>query len=211
MDEATPVGGVLATGGWKGIGPGVLAEAGLVARSDGVAIPFRTEAGVVEYWKIVLSSGRAWYEPSGIELMPFGLETLASTRGDTPVFLCEGESDALALREMLDADIRAVALPGAVSWRNSWARFFNAYPILYVVGDGDGSGRNMNVRVKRDLPWVRQVWLPAGEDVRSIVQRDVAEFERCVHEADIDARLSAALAYATSLDDFLTLLSGAEL
>ncbi len=109
--------------GWKGLCEAVLAEAGVEHERGTVRLPYRDRAGHELYSKRFRRDGRSWYEPSGIELVPYGLETLplaSSTRpGYAALLLAERESDALAVRDVLRyrSDGRAVeylalAMPG---------------------------------------------------------------------------------------------------
>jgi DNA primase len=156
----------------------VLAEAGIELAGGLVRIPYRDVAGQTLFCKVFANSGRSWYDPGGINLVPFGLETLPAASWiaeESTLLVCEGESDALAAREHFQADggelfWHAIALPGAGVWRREWRKWLVPFPVIYLLGDGDEPGRRMNTRIKLDVPWARPVWLPEGEDVRSLLQ-----------------------------------------
>ncbi len=206
--------------GWKGIAAGVLAEAGVEITTGGlVRVPFRDRDRRIVVHK-VFGRDRSWYDPAGVELIPFGIETLPVSpwiAERSGLLVCEGESDALAAREhfpkgdsMLIAWY-AIALPGAGVWRHTWRRYLEPFPRVYLLGDGDDPGRRMNRRIAADARWARPVRLPDGDDVRSILQRDGrAGLGPHLAAAGADARLAAALRLATNLDDFEALLAGAE-
>jgi hypothetical protein len=205
--------------GWKGIAGDVLAEAGVELDGSLVTVPYRDRAGRELYAKCFTLAGRSFYRPAGVELQPFGLETLPRDGSRHPRFaallLCEGESDALAVRDVLRyrQDERAVeylalAIPGASSWRDSWRSHVQPFPLVYVLGDGDAPGRALNRRVKQSVPWARPVWLPDGSDVRALLQADPDALDPFLDAADTDARLSAALALSPDLDTFRRLLAG---
>ncbi len=206
--------------GWKGIAAGVLAEAGVETTGSGlVRVPFRDRDRKIVVHK-VFGRGRSWYDPAGVDLIPFGIETLpvsAWIAERSVLLVCEGESDALCAREHFergDDELTgwfALALPGAGVWRRSWRRYLEPFPRVYLLGDGDEPGQRMNRRVKADVPWARPVRLPDGDDVRGVLQRDGrAGLLPYLEAADADARLAAALRLANSLDDFEALLAGAE-
>lgn len=201
---------------WKGIASDTLAEAGLVVERGRIRIPYRDRAGRTLFWKVFGRSGHSWYEPPGVELVPFGLETLPPEGSSFPrycaLLLCEGESDALCVRDALRAHphILALGLPGAGSWRDAWRAYVEPFPLVYVLGDGDEAGRRMNRRVREAVPWASPVWLPDGEDVRSLLQRDPDALWPLMHAADVDARLWAALLRSHDLDTFRRLLAGEE-
>lgn len=202
--------------GWKGISRDVLAEAGVRLEPRGiVSVPYRDRHGRELYRKCFPPDGRSFYRPAGIELMPFGAETLPPAGRVWPrycaLLLTEGESDALCVRDVLARyrnDVLALALPGASSWRDSWRSFVEPFPLVYVLGDGDDPGRRMNRRVRATVPWVRPVWLPDGADVRSLLQADPAGLDSYFDAADLDARLWAALARSPDLATMRRLLAG---
>ena len=43
---------------------------------------------------------------------------------------------------------------------------------MYVIPDADDAGRRMAAKVRSDCLWARIVELPAGDDLRSLLQRD---------------------------------------
>ncbi len=181
---------------WKGIAEWVLADAGVEQTDDGETIvPYHDEGGRVVYAKC-FHFARSWYEPGGIDLIPFGVERLPISpwiAERSILFIGEGESDALALREYLVGAF-ALGLPGAGTWKPEWKKYVKPFPRVYLVGDGDESGRRMNTRVWKDVPWARPVRLPENEDVRSILQRGGRDaLLPFLREADYDALLAAAL------------------
>jgi Toprim-like len=169
---------------WKGISFLVLDAAGFVVFRNEVRLPYRERAGAIRFWRVKRADGREWFEPKPTEaggLIPFGLETLplhlqGDELEDVCLFITEGESDCLALREVFaewsrfPRGVRVVALPGARSWRRTWRMYFARFPVIVVVPDGDPSGDRMARAVRADLPWSRLVLLPEGKDVREIVQ-----------------------------------------
>jgi 5S rRNA maturation endonuclease (ribonuclease M5) len=151
-----------------------------------------------------LRAGGAWWEPGdGRPLIPFGLDQLEDPafRQYRALAITEGESDALALSATFGAEgLDVLGAPGATTWRPAWAQYARAYEAVYVLGDGDDAGRRFNQRVAHDVPAATVVWLPEGEDVRAIVQRDPGELAELLTEADwyrrvlADARILKAAA-----------------
>lgn len=170
---------------WKGLGFDILSEADLeVLNEDGWALPYKLPNGSVAYSKRWSVNGESWYEPSPLDvggLIPFGLESIpwGRLREDDILIVTEGESDALVCRERIaELDGRRVftlGLPGAHSWRESWAGYLRPFRAVYVIGDADAPGRKMASKVRADCRWVRVVELPDGDDVRAFVQREGAE------------------------------------
>lgn len=206
---------------WKGLAPTVLEAAGVTVERGLVRLPYRRPDGSEQNAKLFRRDGRSWWEHAGRELIPYGLETLPGRPSFAAIcglFVAEGESDALALREAFrqsasDSVVHwfAIALPGAGTWRRSWRRYIAAFPLVYIVGDGDMAGRGMNAKIKRDVPWSRPVWLPDGTDARGLLQvQGVPTFEALLDQADRDAQLAAAFVLARDLERFEVLLGSEE-
>jgi hypothetical protein len=205
--------------GWKGIDSALLEAAGIVFDGELVRIPYRRSDGTVWTWRIFRRDGRCWWLSTGLGLIPFGLETLPPAEQATEIALliAEGESDALALREAFAerkgpgriAGYAVLGLPGAGSWRSDWRPFVDPHAVIYIVGDGDAAGRGMVERLYREIPWSRSVWLPEGEDARSLLQREgPLALDPYLDAADAAARFVVAFMRAESYEDFLELLSG---
>lgn len=207
---------------WKGVDWLVLDEAGVVTDARGnIFVPYRKPDGAVHNRKVFTPSGATFWETHGLELIPLGLERLVAgeTAQRTAVLIAEGESDALALRESFAGttsdhwvrQISVLGLPGARSWRPEWKAYLEHYPLIYLFGDGDPAGQEMNRAVMRDVPWARPVWLPEGTDARSILQRNGHRaLDELLAEADRDAALNAAFMHARDLDECQRLLRGEE-
>ena len=73
----------------------------------------------------------------------------------------------------------------------------------------DTAGREMNSRIKRDVPWARPVRLPDGEDARSMLQTHGAgALDPFLEATDSDARLEAAILLARNIEECEALLRG---
>lgn len=173
--------------GWKRLAACVLVEAGVVRDGQGlVRIPYRTASGGLYAHRVVAPGGRRWWEPGdGRECIPFGLDALTDPPTDRALLIAEGESDALALRRAYGWDFDVLGVPGATTWRASWAEYLDPYEVVYVLGDGDDAGRRFTWAVKADVPRARVVRLPDDEDVRSLLQgEDPCAIDRLLDEAD---------------------------
>jgi hypothetical protein len=159
--------------GWKALPTIVLAEAGVTRWPDRlVHVPYRTLAGEVHNVRVFAPSGRCWWQRSGLPLLPFGLEGLTDPPHDRGLLIAEGESDALALGQHFQFAYDVLAVPGARTWRPEWACYCEPYAIGYVFGDGDDTGHAFSAVVEGDVPQIRAVAVPDGEDVRSLIQRE---------------------------------------
>jgi Toprim domain-containing protein len=168
------------TGGWKGISEAVLDAAGVEVVNGEVRIPYRTYDGWL--WATRIFKGdRTWWDGlNGKPLIPYTAVPLSSFHDprlseNRFLLVTEGESDALAVHEAFgDGDVEVLAAPGAHTWRDEWTSYLEPYGSVLVLGDGDEAGQLFNWRVRRSFPAAAIVTLPAGEDVRSILQRDGA-------------------------------------
>jgi hypothetical protein len=202
---------------WKGLSAVVLSEAAVTRDRRGlVRVPYFGLDGLLVKSKVVAPNGNTWWDPVGVDQIPFGLEVLARPEGRErrALIIAEGETDCLSLRDAAAEDIDdypidVVGLPGAGSWRPAWAEYVLGYSRAYVVGDGDAPGRRMMDAVVRSVPWVRLVRLPEGEDARSLLQRDGERaLAAYLDEADRVALLGAAMRFAPTLAEFHDLLGG---
>lgn len=79
--------------------------------------------------------------------------------------IAEGELDAISL---CCSGIPAVAVPGAKSWKAHYPRLFTGYSRVYVIGDGDRAGRELNECVSKALPNAIVVTMAQGCDVNDV-------------------------------------------
>jgi len=181
--------------GWKGLSTAVLNEAGVERDLEGLVwIPYRLPDGALYAHRVVAPSGRRWWKPGdGRPVIPFGLESLTDPPTDRGLLVAEGESDALALRAAFEWGYDVLGVPGASTWRRGWVRYLLPYAVVYVLGDGDDAGRRLAGTVKRDVPRARIVYLPAGEDARSLLQDDDGwwRLERLLEQADSGTHAAA--------------------
>jgi len=99
--------------------------------------------------------------------------------------------------------------PGALTWRPEWRQHLAPFPVIYLLGDADRAGREMNSRVKRDVPWARPVRLPDGEDARSTLQtHGTRALDPFLRAADSAVRLEAAILLAHNIEECQALLRG---
>jgi hypothetical protein len=200
--------------GWKGLDTVELLDAGVTHRSDGVVrVPYRDETGTVLNSKLFGRRG-SWWEQRGLGVMPFGLEriTQLEQRCRRQIWIAEGESDALALREHyaewrgLPVDV--IGLPGAGTWREEWARHLTGYAASCCFPDGDQAGERMADRITTAVGWAIRVRLPAGRDVRDVLQHDGPEaLNRFITRAEECAVLLAGMRLCSTLPALQQFLS----
>lgn len=93
---------------------------------------------------------------------------------DTVVGVCEGEVDAMTATV---AGLPSVGIPGASNWKPFWARLFQDFAQVIVLGDGDKAGREFASKLSHILPGGEAKVLPEGMDVNSlVVEKGAAEF-----------------------------------
>lgn len=145
-----------------------------------MALPYLTPNGVVQirYRRLVEDDSPKYLGDPGTEVTLYNAHATLGARG--PVFLCEGEMDAIAVTTL--AGYPAVGIPGAKAWTAHpyWARCFVGLDQLILPADGDAAGHELADAVRTDLPEVHVVRLPDGEDANSVLARDPVEFlTRC--------------------------------
>jgi DNA primase len=85
------------------------------------------------------------------------------------IVVCEGELDTVITSGMVG--IPAVGVPGVQAWKPHYAKLFNGYDTVYVVGDNDvkedGSNPGMEFakRVANEILNSQIVTLPPGMDI----------------------------------------------
>ena len=85
------------------------------------------------------------------------------------IVICEGELDSVVLSGM--CNIPAVGVPGVTAWKPHFARLFNGFDTVYIVGDNDvkedGSnpGAEFSRRVASELTNGQIIQLPPGMDI----------------------------------------------
>ncbi len=210
----------LTPAGFKGISSVTLADAGVIScrfehgqvipdqRGRCVAVPFRHPDRRTHRWQVYLPDGGRWKTrvwSAGVGTIMFGLETIPQdfAKFASVGFLCESPTDALALRSEIATlegrRVVALATAGTNLYRPEYADMLSGFHTLFLAADGDQAGRAMIERVREDLPDARPVWLPDGEDVRSLLQAQegVSRFLGLVAEADELAAHAAAFAERT--------------
>lgn len=131
----------------KGWSPWAVARLGLGWDGDRVTFAIRNakleRAGVVRY----LPGG----DPKTLAVAGTRRDLFPapeSIRKHHPLFLVEGEGDAVAVWSL---GLKAVAVPGAGSWRREWAARLYGRRVI-VLPDCDAPGRQLAVRVAGDVP-----------------------------------------------------------
>jgi hypothetical protein len=178
---------------------------------DRVVFPYRDAAGQLV--------GLARYQPDpGLRQEAPKLHAAPGSRrelfpppeevdGD-PVFLAEGEADALAA---LSVGLAAVAVPGVACWRREWRERFSGRRVVSVF-DCDEPGRAAASQIAADLVGVAaEVRLVDLDPDRSdgydltdfLLHGSVADLERLVHEARLWEPTSSKPVQSDSMDAVL--------
>jgi putative DNA primase/helicase len=118
------------------------------------------------FWQSHWDGGQwKWGKPKGPKI-PFMLPELIAATPETPVFICEGEKDALNV-EKLEL-VATCASEGAGKWKAELNHWFAGKHIVYILEDNDNHGRAHARQVARNLNGVvgdvRIVSLPGLAD-----------------------------------------------
>lgn len=120
----------------------------------------------------------------GVTLGLFGPDNVRAQEGD--VYICEGEFDTMYLDQM---GYPAVGLPGADTFQEEWATWFEKVRRVFVVLDADDAGERGAEKIKGILgakARVVELPVPEGEkstDIQDYFLRDgygLDDFERLV-------------------------------
>lgn len=106
-----------------------------------------------------------WHNTKGLGVYLYGLEDLPSSHPSTPIYICEGEWDAIALRWLLDKLKKrgvVLAVPGANTFRQEWVPLFKHRDVILLY-DNDAAGDDGmerasallrgHVRTLRQIQW----------------------------------------------------------
>lgn len=101
----------------------------------------------------------------GIETGLYGVldvDTVSSV-----IHVCEGELDRLVLRMVLDQPV--VGVPGTQAWKPHHPFHFAGFDRVLLWADGDGPGRDLAGRIRKEVTAAELVSLPDGHDVNSLL------------------------------------------
>lgn len=165
---------------WKSLLPSTIEDAGIVTEDDTTAIPYRRPDGTTFRTRYKAWDGRTWWGKDGNGTIPFGLERLPSAEhaSSSALIICEGESDTLALLEVIRdrySHLFTIGCPGAHAWAREWLPYVSDFKYVIALGDGDRAGNDFVERTRSLIPRAIGATVPAGDDVRSIIQERSAE------------------------------------
>lgn len=127
-------------------------------------------------------------------LQIFNLKDIKDTaKADWPIYICEGEWDAMSLYWLLEktgTKAIVVGIPGAGTFKNDWANYFSERTVI-VVYDNDDAGDKGQLKLEKNLrPVVKSlgyVHFPAdlkkGYDISDFIRdqvRDHSGFSECL-------------------------------
>jgi DNA primase len=147
-----------------------------------MAIPYLTPTGPVQIrYRCILDHDckavdcSKYLGDAGVEVTLYNASAVLS--GRSTVVLTEGELDAVAVETI--AGLPAVGIPGSQAWKRHpyWARCFVGLDLI-LAADGDAAGEDLAATIAADLPELRVVRLPDGDDANSVLARDPDDFRR---------------------------------
>lgn len=119
--------------------------------------------------------GWTW-DLKGVRKVPFRLpELIAAVKAGEPVFVVEGEKDALAMVQR--GFVATCNAGGAGKWRDEFGEYFDGAKAVVVIADKDAPGRAHAAVVANKLkPLVRSVKVIELPDVEACPVKDAADF-----------------------------------
>jgi len=125
----------------RGIPLESLRNYGVARRWDGAwLIPYYSEKSTIRDIRVWRLGGGA-RSTKGCKTQLLGMDVLASARADDPVYVCEGEWDAMALSSVLGDKGVVVAVPGASIFKEEWLQAFRGRSV-YFCFDNDNPGQH---------------------------------------------------------------------
>ncbi len=169
-----------------------------------VRIPYHDEAGeerAVRYRAALTGDGRFRWKKNARPML-YGLGHLVEARHHGYVILVEGETDTVTLWYQ---GFPAVGVPGAGTWKDSWATELDTVKTIYLVVEPDTGGEQLLAALSdstlRDRLRIIHM-LPETNDMNALFLADRAGFR---------PRVKALMDGAQSLYDLDTQMSAADL
>ena len=134
---------------YKDLSKDLLIDMGIRATNKGLHFPYYDENGKLLAEKIrphPKNSGDKYYYASGSPV-PYGLWRLKPD--DPDVFITEGETDCLTF---LQAGYRAVCIPSATAWSDTFTKYFSGIPKIIAVIDNDDAGLHLLESLLKSFP-----------------------------------------------------------
>lgn len=136
-----------------------------------IAIPYFTALGTVSTTRYRLLEGAQKYDSErGSKLHLYNV----GDAGRSPVYVTEGEFDAIVLRQ---TGRYAVGVPGTQGWKPEWRWLFQD-SVVHIAFDGDEPGHKGALAVARSLTRhaeVDIVEMPDGADVTDLYMQGTLE------------------------------------
>lgn len=172
--------GVLAWFLSKGITPKTVSDFGITVNEEhGVVFPYGTHSKT-RYG--IPSGDRRFIWPKGVDVQLFN----ARESNRPYMFLCEGETDTMRLRQELgdSKDVGVLGIPGIETWRDSMATHFDGAEKIWVLFDNDV---DYMVQSRVDAAWreIRAELGPRAKRVR--LPRGVKDICEFFQDYDLEA------------------------
>lgn len=158
----------------RGFSMADLREAGLYG--DGSNTPLLLNRIIIPYYNrdsIVTLRGKQiggnTLQARGVSLPMFGSDNVRTRKDD--VYICEGETDTMYLDQL---GYPVAGIPGADTFKDDWASWFENARRVFIVLDADDAGRKGAEKIKQTIGTrARIVELPVPEDKDST---DIQEY-----------------------------------
>ena len=142
-----------------------------------VKIPYRDGGGreVAARFRLTHDGPDRFRWRKGSTPMPYGIDRLADARAAGEIVIVEGESDCQTLWAH---EIPALGLPGASSWRPSWASYLTGIEVIYVVVEPDAGGSAILAWLAKSAlaERARVIRLPGAKDPSDLYLQGLTTF-----------------------------------
>lgn len=158
----------------RGLSGHVIAQ-NIAWNGEEVVIPVRDENGAFLFNKYrrnpAVSDGPKYRYEKGSTVALYNAHSLKEVVGDQPVFVCEGELDALLLNSKGQHAVTSTG--GSGTFKKEWATYFEGKNV-FIVFDRDEAGYKGAMKTQGILPFAKTIILPdtfTGNDITDYFQK----------------------------------------
>lgn len=138
----------------KGLDQDILKNNGWQDDARGILVPFYNEKREVIATKVRCKyQGKPKYyflpAPNDIKNPMYGLHWLPDYTSAEPLYICEGETDALTMRQ---AGYQVLGVTGVNAWKSEFSDKVSRFPFIVIAKDNDEHGIRLVNDIAKDIP-----------------------------------------------------------
>lgn len=163
-----------------------LAEIGK-SNNGSFVIPIKDEKGNIQNLKLY-EFGKPLIGTAGCNSYLWGAEKIRKHKDRSPVYICEGEWDGMAMDWLLRANKKpgiTVAVPGATTWKDEWVHLLYGKDCIVLMDKDDAGDKGEEKAIEKLEGKISSIkfikWLdkfPSGFDIRDFVKMEAVKNKR---------------------------------